>query len=354
MNRRDRYVLREFFGPFLAGLVLATLLIEVLQVQRRLASAGTARPPMDILLQDVLLSLPQVATMALPVAVALGVSLAVNRLARDHETTVLRCTGVGLTRLFLPLTVAGIVLAVANAVAVETIVPKMARRGAGGGAWATGLVGGAGVVPDTRTKVLVSFAGVQADPGKDPRLGGVAVVLPDKIVTAASARYTPGILTLENARMHGYDRSGTTIREDRLASWEHRAALDFARPSGFSPGSGAEETFAQWTRRSRAALAQGDRARHLAAETARWFKLALPTLCAAFALCAAPLALRFSKAGGFAGVLLSVVVVFVAWNTHLFFQAVALGGWIPPVACAFATHALLTTVGTALLVRLER
>jgi lipopolysaccharide export LptBFGC system permease protein LptF len=354
VNRRDRYVLREFLGPFLCGLLLATSLIEVLQVQRQLSVAGASRPPIGDILTGALWTLPQVATMALPVAVALGVSLAVNRLARDHEATVLRCTGIGLARLFLPLTVAGLVLAGVNVVATETWVPLLARRGPTANSWGNGFVAGAGVLPDTRTRVLVAYAGVQADPGQAPRLSGVAVVLPKQIVTATSATLVPGVLSASDAKVHDYNTEGTTVREDRFTAWETKANLDMVRPTGFTVGSGTQESFAEWTRRAKAASAQGDRARFLAAETARWFKIALPTLCAAFALCAAPLALRFSRAGGFGGVLLSVVTVFVAWNTHLFFQAVSLGGWIPPVVCAFTTHALLTVVGLVLLWRLER
>ena len=354
MTRRDRYLLREFAVPFVAGLVLAVLLIEVLQIQRELSGMGASGIGLPELLRRSWSSLPRIATMALPVATALGVSLAVNRLARDNEVVVMRGTGARLFRLFLPLTVVGVVLAGANVVLTEMVVPHLARRQEMGPGLGTGFALGAGVLPDTRSRVLVAFAGAQSDAQGDPRLGGVALVAPDRVVTARLATYRGGVLRMEDAIVHRFDAEGFTAQEQAAARLDERVSLGFVPQGGLYSGTFSEETFSELGRRSRAAAQQGDRARYLAAETARWFRIALPTLCAAFALCAAPLALRFSRAGGFAGVLLSVVTVFVAWNTHLFFQAVALGGWIPPVVCAFVTHVLLTTVGVGLLVRLER
>ena len=46
-------------------------------------------------------------------------------------------------------------------------------------------------------------------------------------------------------------------------------------------------------------------------------KLGLPLLCLAFALCAPPLALRFARAGAYMGIFLSIIMVWVAWNTLL-------------------------------------
>ena len=72
-------------------------------------------------------------------------------------------------------------------------------------------------------------------------------------------------------------------------------------------------------------------------------------MCFVFALCAPPLCVRFSKAGSFAGVLLSVIIVFVGWNAVLLMKSVALSGWVSPLACAFATHVLFLITAALLL-----
>ena len=81
----------------------------------------------------------------------------------------------------------------------------------------------------------------------------------------------------------------------------------------------------------------------------RYFKLSLPLMCFVFALCSPPLSLRFARTGAFTGVLLSIVVVFVAWNTLLLMKAVGLGGYVSPVVAAASTPILFTILGIFLM-----
>ena len=47
---------------------------------------------------------------------------------------------------------------------------------------------------------------------------------------------------------------------------------------------------------------------------------------------------KFSQAGGFTGVLLlSVIMVFVAWNTWLLLKYVGQAGYLPPLVAAWST-----------------
>jgi len=84
-------------------------------------------------------------------------------------------------------------------------------------------------------------------------------------------------------------------------------------------------------------------------EVNRWFKLTLPLMCLVFAICSPPLTLRFARTGAFTGVLLSIVVVFVGWNTMLLLKAVGLGGYLPPLLAAVATPILFAALGVWLL-----
>ena len=62
-----------------------------------------------------------------------------------------------------------------------------------------------------------------------------------------------------------------------------------------------------------------------------------------------PAVLDRPVAGAFTGVLLSIVVVFVAWNTLLFMKAAGLGGWVPPLFAAWSTNVLFTALGVWML-----
>lgn len=352
MTRVDRYLLRELVGPFLAGIALATLLILALQLQNQVGELVKNPAGRALALERVLYSLPSVVSLSMPVATVLAVSLAVNRLARDNEVTVLRGTGLRLVRLFLPLSVVGALLAVTNFWLADRVVPEASRRAAR--LPGSGLVElRTGALVDAETRTLVYFGGAQRLDAQRQALTELLVVRRDTLTTAPRGEYGDRTLTLRDAIVHRYDSRGFVRDEARHGALTLRLTLDFTQTVSLLGNDLSGLSFDELSRLAGAARRQGDRGRFVELETARWFKVGLPTLCLAFALCAPPLSLRFARAGGFAGVLLSVVTVFVGWNTHLFLQAVSLGGWFPPVACAFATHALFVGAGLLLLRGLE-
>jgi lipopolysaccharide export system permease protein len=81
--------------------------------------------------------------------------------------------------------------------------------------------------------------------------------------------------------------------------------------------------------------------------------MALPFLCFAFALCSPALSFRFAKTGSFMGIFLSIVMVFVAWNTLLLTKALGLSGYLSPFLSAWAPDILFAAVGVVLLWRSE-
>jgi lipopolysaccharide export LptBFGC system permease protein LptF len=88
-------------------------------------------------------------------------------------------------------------------------------------------------------------------------------------------------------------------------------------------------------------------------EVAYYFKTSLPFLCLTFALCAPPLSMSLSKSGAFAGVFLSILMIFVAWNTMILAKALGINGYIPPIAAAWATDIIFAALGLVLLRRIE-
>ena len=82
-------------------------------------------------------------------------------------------------------------------------------------------------------------------------------------------------------------------------------------------------------------------------------KLSLPFLCLAFALFAPPLTLRFARQGAYTGIFLSILMVWVAWNTLLLGKFLGLSGKLPPVYAAWAPDALFMALGLLFLWRME-
>ena len=69
-------------------------------------------------------------------------------------------------------------------------------------------------------------------------------------------------------------------------------------------------------------------------------KLSLPFICMAFALFAPPLTLRFARQGAYTGIFLSILMVWVAWNTLLLGKFLGLPRQTLPVLAAWAPDAL--------------
>ena len=66
--------------------------------------------------------------MTMPVAMAVAASLAVSRLGRDSEITVMRASGVSLFRIFLPIYALGLAVSVADFYFGEYVVPPSIQR----------------------------------------------------------------------------------------------------------------------------------------------------------------------------------------------------------------------------------
>ena len=128
MTRTDRYVLREALVPLILSLLIATVMIILLQLQQELGGAGRSGMSPDLLGMRILRALPQVISLAMPIACALGCSLAANRISRDNETIALRAAGLRLQQIHRSLTFMGAVMAFI-ALGLTDIAPRIAAGG---------------------------------------------------------------------------------------------------------------------------------------------------------------------------------------------------------------------------------
>jgi lipopolysaccharide export system permease protein len=82
-------------------------------------------------------------------------------------------------------------------------------------------------------------------------------------------------------------------------------------------------------------------------------RLSLPLSCLIFALVSAPLSLRFSRAGGFAGLLLSVVLGFLYYNTIFLGNILGANEVLPPALAGWMQDLLFGAVGVFLIATSE-
>jgi lipopolysaccharide export system permease protein len=356
----DRYIFGELLLPFIIGTLAVLMMLVGNTLFALLDRAMRERWPVGMITRILVLNIPVVLKLTLPVSTALAVSLATNNMARNNEITVLRSIGVPLIRIFLPMLLFGTIVSGVNVYLYDRVVPWAWREQQSVQGFLDNLPSNPIDVGFTVPVENYDITFSQVQKLSDTKRRLLKVVIVDKavgndefrtITTAETADYENGIWQMKNVVHHRYDKYGFATVDVAAPTGTLSLRIDFSQASmsGVSGQSDNEMTFAELTQRHESAKRQGQTRAALEYDVARWFKLSLPMMGIVFALCGPPLALRFSRAGSFTGVLLSIITVFVAWNTLLFMKAVGLGGYLPPVVAAWSTNVLFTLIGLWLL-----
>lgn len=357
MKLLDRVLLLELLVPFLVGTVAVVLMLIGNMLFFYAEQFFAMGVPVVAILQMIIYHTPFLLVLTLPVGTALSVSLAVNRLARDSEIVALRGAGASLRRIFLPLFGVGLLVSVVNFWLEESVVPHAERQFRR----VRDRIFLMQTVPLLRSNVVFRMRDFAFYIGLVERAQGNRAELRDvqvwdmsapgysRMILAPRAVYDDGVWRLYDAQVHIYGKDGFAI--DARTAGEITINLRVALEEVISPPS-PEETNAADLRRQALEL---QKARIPA--TRLWvgyhFKYSLPFACAVFALCSAPLAMYFARAGSFMGVLLAIILVFVFWNTLLLARLLGNQGILPPVVAAWSPNALFTVGGLLMLWRSE-
>lgn len=127
MTLVDRYLLREWLGPLAFALVvLGSLMTTGFVLFGLIEESARFHYPLTMMLQIMLLRLPEMLFYTLPMAALLATLLAVARLAGDHELLMLRISGMSFWRFGAPFLAASLAVALGAIVLNETLVPPSA------------------------------------------------------------------------------------------------------------------------------------------------------------------------------------------------------------------------------------
>ena len=107
-----RYVLKEHVGPLTFALTALTSLLLLNYVAKNFGELVGKGLPWQVIVEFFILSVPFTFAMTLPMAVLVAVLYAFSRLASENEITALKASGVGMTRVLVPVLLAAAVLAV--------------------------------------------------------------------------------------------------------------------------------------------------------------------------------------------------------------------------------------------------
>lgn len=123
-----KYVLREHAGPLVFALSALTSLMLLNYVAKQLGNLVGKGLDWRVILEFFLLSVPFTVAMTLPMAVLVAVLYAFSRLASENEITALKANGVSMTRLLVPVVLAGGFLAVGMIAFNDQVLPRSNHR----------------------------------------------------------------------------------------------------------------------------------------------------------------------------------------------------------------------------------
>jgi len=359
MKVLDKYVLKEMIAPSLISVLAFVVLLIGRVIFDNIEFIIQTRVPFLLVIRLIVFELPRIIGMVLPLAVLFGASLAVNRLGRDNEITSIRMAGTPLRRIFLPIFMVGVLASALTLWLGESVTP-WAKREANR---TIRHIWGLQRVPTIQENVFFESEGYyfyvqrveRPRPGQVilrniliyevPPVGGYPM-----LITAKSATSRKNLWTLYDGVLHRLGPDGLTEYETSFPEMQLnlRQAVQALWESQRTP---EEMGFRDLQRQIAMFSGAG---RDVAKMKVDWhFKLSLPLSCLVFALCAAPLSLRFSRFGSYSGILLGVIVMFLYWNNIFLGKALGMCGTVPPFIAGWSQNIIFGLAGLYLIWREE-
>jgi lipopolysaccharide export system permease protein len=362
MRKADWYIVGEMVAPFLFGIAVVILLFEGSILFPLINVIVEKNVPLRIVARLLLLKVPWLIVWAAPVAMLFAAALTVNRLGRENEITCMRTAGMSLRRIFAPILAVGLFTSALTLVIGERLVPVAERAAFNiqNEIWASQAI--PEIQPDLffRTENLVFYVGAakkKPGAGKDVLVERVLLYrMPEP------GKTYPQFMYAESGESRGLDwtfYNGWIAEADArgMVEKQHafreqplnlkRAVADFWANSRPSEGMTLRELRAQIDQFSHGGLPIGGM------KTDYHLRLSIPLSCLIFALVSAPLSLRFSRSGGFAGLLLSVVLGFLYYNTIFLGKILGVQEVLPPALAGWMQNILFGAAGLFLIATCE-
>lgn len=124
INILDRYVLNEFWMPFISGsAIIAGIWLSADQLRQIFKLITTSDTPITLAITILGLHMPEIIVITIPIGVLWSTFLVFNRLNHDSEIIAMRTSGISLGKILRPVVLFGLITALASFLINETVVP---------------------------------------------------------------------------------------------------------------------------------------------------------------------------------------------------------------------------------------
>jgi len=124
----DRYVIRQMLPPILLGLLVFTFVLIIPQIKEHAESFIAKGVSPGIVLNAMLLLVPQALALTIPMSLLLGLLIAFTRLSADREFVAMQACGMSLARLLRPVGTISLLCAGATFYVWAIVVPDSNQR----------------------------------------------------------------------------------------------------------------------------------------------------------------------------------------------------------------------------------
>jgi lipopolysaccharide export system permease protein len=320
-------------------------------------SFNLATVPPAAIIQYLLVKTPGFLNLTLPVGMSLGAALAMSRLARESEITAIRSAGTSIKRCLVPFAVFGALVGIGDFFLEERVIPvseQFANR-------IERQMGVLMITPNFTQNSYFKLDRYQASIGSASRTGPEGIDVSDVVLITRPQPKTTEIIT---ARTGIYDHGlwklrDTTFRlitEDELIQFHKEPEIAINEKISlndlFLPPPPEQLSLQDLQKSIALAHREGRDARML--EVQFWGRFSVPAACLIFGFVAPILSIPFARSGGFAGVLLSVFLVFLYYNAYIIAtEIIGRNGWLNPFLSSWLTNILFLCLGGLALRRLE-
>lgn len=361
MKLLDRYLSLELILPFVSGLT-GFLLIQIgtLLFNGVIELMLSSHTPVGLVALALFYRVPLFIQMALPMAMLFGVSIGINRMAREGEINAIRIAGVPLRRMLLPLLGVGFMVSVGDFLLGERLVPPATQKYEeiiqkmwvqselpdikpdtffhSGNYWF--YVGRLQKTADNRflfSKVLLYQL----------RGSGYPLLTTAELGAAEVGETGKMTVILQNCRtMNISDRE--TVGESGRITINLNENLDQFMVAQRKPeGMSSTEINKMIRQFSSGGSTPGFLVMfyHL--------KYSIPASCLVVVLVSLPFAVHYSRAGSFVGFLLSIILFFFYYNTYFLFRLLGNSGFLHPILAAWGHNIIFSIIGAVMLWREE-
>ncbi|MFC1480351.1 LptF/LptG family permease [Candidatus Omnitrophota bacterium] len=357
-----RYLLKELGGPFLASLLISTIILAAGNIMQTADMVMNKGVELIQVVKIFFLFLPYVLIYTIPISVLSAVLLGFGRLSSDNEVTTLRTSGVSIYRVVFPVVVCGLLISLLNVPLNDKVLPqsefaarKLLKR--------IGLKHPAAMLePGVFIKgfkdYIIFVHDVKGNFLKDIRIYQPREGKPTRTIVARAGEIIP--LPEENSvKLKLEDGTADEITPDKpdefyklsFQNYYMTLNLDNAIDTSHIQKKTREKNIKEILRDIRE-LRQDD-IDEIPLRIEMHKKLALAFSSFVFVIAGIPLAITTHRREKFIGFALAMVLFLVYWGIMLGGIAFAIRGIIPPWAGVWSANILLFATGVGLFSRIS-